>query len=82
MKAKWCQSCEQLIDAAYRRCPNCSSLLVVDVETYIKRLLKTIKIKKRRKRKTKKQEQRYEEPDDGHMSLGEEQAMRNFGIKV
>ena len=78
MKAKWCQNCKQLMDAAFIRCPNCGSLSIVDVKKYIKRLLKIIK----KRRKTKKQEQRYEEPDDGHMSLGEEQAMRSFGIKV
>jgi len=32
--------------------------------------------------KRKKKSVRYEKPDDGHMSLGEEQAMRSFGIRT
>lgn len=36
-------------------------------------------LKKKRKKETSEEE--YEEPDDGHMSLGEEQAMRSFGIR-
>lgn len=33
-------------------------------------------------RRKRKKAIKYEEPDDGYMSLGEEQAMRNFGIRT
>ncbi len=38
MKAKWCMTCEKIILARYKRCPECGSNTIQDAEQLIKRL--------------------------------------------